>query len=129
MYSNFKEQAIECVKQTVQEDNAGNYNKAFKYFKTHLKYKKSPKIRETITQKFTEYLRRLRRSVLFSMNEVLDQLLMGMMLLLPNPKVSLKIVVMVEKAVRGGSRKCCDSVILPVKFPQFFCRLCKKLGW
>ena len=65
MYSNFKEQAIEYVKQAVQEDNAGNYNKAFplymnalEYFKTHLKYEKNPKIREAITQKFTEYLRR-----------------------------------------------------------------------
>ncbi|PIA58979.1 hypothetical protein AQUCO_00400085v1 [Aquilegia coerulea] len=65
MYSNFKEQAIEYVKQAVKEDNAGNYNKAFplymnalEYFKTHLKYEKNPKIKEAITQKFTEYLRR-----------------------------------------------------------------------
>ncbi|XP_056165650.1 protein SUPPRESSOR OF K(+) TRANSPORT GROWTH DEFECT 1-like [Syzygium oleosum] len=65
MYSNFKEQAIEYAKQAVQEDNAGNYPQAFalymnalEYFKTHLKYEKNPKIREAITQKFTEYLRR-----------------------------------------------------------------------
>ncbi|XP_023513232.1 protein SUPPRESSOR OF K(+) TRANSPORT GROWTH DEFECT 1 isoform X2 [Cucurbita pepo subsp. pepo] len=65
MYSNFKEQAIEYVKQAVHEDNAGNYAKAFplymnalEYFKTHLKYEKNPKIKEAITQKFTEYLRR-----------------------------------------------------------------------
>ncbi|KAL1201895.1 Protein SUPPRESSOR OF K(+) TRANSPORT GROWTH DEFECT 1 [Cardamine amara subsp. amara] len=65
MYSNFKEQAIEYVKQAVEEDNAGNYNKAFplymnalEYFKTHLKYEKNPKIREAITNKFTEYIRR-----------------------------------------------------------------------
>ncbi|XP_011046276.1 PREDICTED: vacuolar protein sorting-associated protein 4B-like isoform X2 [Populus euphratica] len=65
MYSNFKEQAIEYVKQAVQEDNAGNYSKAFplyknalEYFRTHLKYEKNPKIREAITQKFNEYLRR-----------------------------------------------------------------------
>ncbi|KAE9461349.1 hypothetical protein C3L33_06745, partial [Rhododendron williamsianum] len=65
MYSNFKEQAIEYVKQAVLEDNAGNYAKAFplymnalEYFKTHLKYEKNPKIKEAITQKFTEYLRR-----------------------------------------------------------------------
>ncbi|KAK4278245.1 hypothetical protein QN277_016114 [Acacia crassicarpa] len=64
MYSNFKEQAIEFVKQAMQEDNAGNHAKAFplymnalEYFKTHLKYEKNPKIKETITQKFTEYLR------------------------------------------------------------------------
>ncbi|KEH19355.1 vacuolar sorting-associated-like protein [Medicago truncatula] len=61
----FKEQAIEYVKQAVQEDNAGNYAKAFplymntlEYFKTHLKYEKNPKIREAITQKCTGYLRR-----------------------------------------------------------------------
>ncbi|KAF0905049.1 hypothetical protein E2562_000859 [Oryza meyeriana var. granulata] len=65
MYSNFKEQAIEYVKQAVQEDNAGNYVKAFplymnalEYFKTHLKYEKNPKIKEAIAAKFTEYLRR-----------------------------------------------------------------------
>ncbi|KAL6967034.1 Vacuolar protein sorting-associated protein 4B [Sarracenia purpurea var. burkii] len=65
MYSNFKEQAIEYVKQAVHEDDAGNYAKAFplymnalEYFKTHLKYEKNPKIKEAITQKFTEYLRR-----------------------------------------------------------------------
>ncbi|KAG6436401.1 hypothetical protein SASPL_101299 [Salvia splendens] len=65
MYSNFKEQAIEYVRQAVAEDNAGNYAKAFplymnalEYFRTHLKYEKNPKIKEAITQKFTEYLRR-----------------------------------------------------------------------
>ncbi|KAJ0798180.1 putative vesicle-fusing ATPase [Helianthus annuus] len=65
MYNNFKEQAVEYVKQAVQEDNTGNYAKPFplymnglEYFKTHLKYEKNPKIREAITQKFTEYLRR-----------------------------------------------------------------------
>ncbi|GKA47274.1 suppressor of K(+) transport growth defect 1-like protein [Tanacetum coccineum] len=65
MYSNFKEQAIEYAKRAVEEDNAGNYARAFplymnalEYFKTHLKYEKHPKLREAITQKFTEYLRR-----------------------------------------------------------------------
>ena len=65
MYSNFKEQAIEYIKQAVAEDNAGNYARAFplymnalEYFKTHLKYEKNPKLREAITQKFIEYLRR-----------------------------------------------------------------------
>ncbi|KAJ8557604.1 hypothetical protein K7X08_003229 [Anisodus acutangulus] len=63
--SNFKEQAVAYVKQAVEEDNAGNYAKAFslymnalEYFKTHLKYEKNPKIKEAITQKFVEYLRR-----------------------------------------------------------------------
>ncbi|XP_059307715.1 protein SUPPRESSOR OF K(+) TRANSPORT GROWTH DEFECT 1-like isoform X2 [Lycium ferocissimum] len=31
---------------------------ALEYFKTHLKYEKNPKIKEAITQKFVEYLRR-----------------------------------------------------------------------
>ncbi|XP_073040467.1 protein SUPPRESSOR OF K(+) TRANSPORT GROWTH DEFECT 1-like [Primulina eburnea] len=65
MYSNFKEQAIEYVRRAVAEDKAGNYAKAFplymnalEYFRTHLKYEKNPNIKEAITQKFTEYLRR-----------------------------------------------------------------------
>ncbi|KAF4390749.1 hypothetical protein G4B88_015639 [Cannabis sativa] len=65
MYSNFKEQAIEYVKEAVHEDNAGNYAKAFplymnalEYFRTHLKYEQNPKIRVAIQQKFTEYLNR-----------------------------------------------------------------------
>eukprot|EP00245_Coleochaete_scutata_P017285 TRINITY_DN8411_c0_g1_i1.p1 TRINITY_DN8411_c0_g1~~TRINITY_DN8411_c0_g1_i1.p1 ORF type:complete len:440 (+),score=105.66 TRINITY_DN8411_c0_g1_i1:108-1427(+) len=65
MYANFKEQAIEYVKQAVAEDNAGNYAQAFthymnalEYFKTHLKYEKNPRAKEAITAKFSEYLRR-----------------------------------------------------------------------
>ncbi|KAF3953406.1 hypothetical protein CMV_021152 [Castanea mollissima] len=65
MYSNFKEHAIEYVKQAVQEDDAGNYSKAFplymnalEYFRTHLKYEKNPKIKDAITQKCMEYLKR-----------------------------------------------------------------------
>ena len=51
MYGNFKEHAIAYVKQAVQEDDAGNYSKAFplsmnalEYFRIHLKYEKNPKI-------------------------------------------------------------------------------------
>uniref|UniRef100_A0A7N2MF88 MIT domain-containing protein n=1 Tax=Quercus lobata TaxID=97700 RepID=A0A7N2MF88_QUELO len=65
MYSNFKEHAIGYVKQAVQKDDAGNYSKAFplymnalEYFRTHLKYEKNPKIKEAITQKCMEYLKR-----------------------------------------------------------------------
>ncbi|KAJ0670689.1 putative non-specific serine/threonine protein kinase [Helianthus annuus] len=65
MYSNFNEQGMEYIKQAVQEDNAGNYCKAFplymnavEYFKTHLKYEKDPNIVEEVSQKFTKYLRR-----------------------------------------------------------------------
>ena len=65
MYSNFKEHVIEYVKQAVQKDDAGNYSKAFllymnalEYFRTHLKHEKNPKIKEAITQKCMEYLKR-----------------------------------------------------------------------
>ena len=48
----------EYVKEAVQEDNAGNYQKAFdlykialEYFSTHLKYEKNPRAKEAITAK------------------------------------------------------------------------------
>ena len=50
--------AAEYVKEAVQEDNAGNYQKAFdlykialEYFSTHLKYEKNPRAKEAITAK------------------------------------------------------------------------------
>ncbi|PON71160.1 Spastin [Parasponia andersonii] len=65
MYCNFKDHGVEYVKKAVEEDDAGNYSKAFplymnalEYFKTHLKYEKNPKIKEALTRKFVEYLRR-----------------------------------------------------------------------
>ena len=65
MYSNFKEHAIEYVKQAVQEDDARNCSKSFpldmnalEYFRTHLKYEENPKIKEAITQKCMKYLKR-----------------------------------------------------------------------
>ncbi|KAK8928425.1 hypothetical protein KSP39_PZI017609 [Platanthera zijinensis] len=80
----FKEQAIEYVKQAVQEDNVGNYVKAFPlymnaldYFKTYLKYEKNPKMKEAITQNFTEYLRRAEEIHVVLHEGGLVQLLMG----------------------------------------------------
>ncbi|WZN65423.1 AAA-ATPase [Chloropicon roscoffensis] len=65
MYTNFKDKAIEFVKEAVTEDTAGNYDKALslyinalEYFKTHLKYEKNPRAKEAITAKFEEYLKR-----------------------------------------------------------------------
>ncbi|KAI5065110.1 hypothetical protein GOP47_0019805 [Adiantum capillus-veneris] len=65
MHSNFKERAIEFAKKAVEEDDAGNYAKAFplymhamEYFKAYLKYEKYPQLKEPIAQRFTEYLRR-----------------------------------------------------------------------
>lgn len=65
MYSNFKDKAIEYVKQAVEHDNAQEYQKALEYYKialeyfsTHLKYEKNQRAREAITAKFKEYLER-----------------------------------------------------------------------
>ncbi|KAL6779965.1 VPS4 [Auxenochlorella protothecoides x Auxenochlorella symbiontica] len=65
MYSNFKEKAIELVKQATEEDNAGNYQKAFQlymasldYFTTHLKYEKNPSAKSAITVKVRDYIAR-----------------------------------------------------------------------
>ncbi|MBA0757653.1 hypothetical protein Gotri_020736 [Gossypium trilobum] len=114
MYSNFKEQAIEYVKQAVQEDNAGNYSKAFplymnalEYFKTHLKYEKNPKIREAITQKFTEYLRRAEE-----IRTVLDEGGPG-----PATNGGAAVATRPKKSAKQALQ---EAVILPVKFPQFF---------
>ncbi|XP_009148083.1 protein SUPPRESSOR OF K(+) TRANSPORT GROWTH DEFECT 1 [Brassica rapa] len=153
MYSNFKEQAIEYVKQAVQEDNAGNYNKAFplymnalEYFKTHLKYEKNPKIREAITQKFTEYLRRAEeiRAVLDEggsgpgsngdaavatkakskgkdgdgEDKEQSKLRAGLdsAIVREKPNVKWSDVAGLESAKQALQ----EAVILPVKFPQFF---------
>ena len=156
MYSNFKEQAIEYVKQAVQEDNAGNYVKAFplymnalEYFKTHLKYEKNPKIKEAITQKFTEYLRRAEE-----IRAVLDEggpgpAANGDAAVATRPKtkpkdgeggdgedseqaklrVGLNSAIIREKpnvkwndvaGLESAKQALQEAVILPVKFPQFF---------
>ncbi|KAH7658397.1 Vesicle-fusing ATPase protein [Dioscorea alata] len=135
MYSNFKEQAIEYVKQAVQEDNAGNYAKAFplymnalEYFKTHLKYEKNPKIKEAITQKFTEYLRRAEeiRAVLddggtgpaANGDAAVAKLRAGLTsaIISEKPNVKWSDVAGLESAKQALQ----EAVILPVKFPQFF---------
>ncbi|MBA0762319.1 hypothetical protein Gotri_011953 [Gossypium trilobum] len=114
MYSNFKEQAIEYVKQAVHEDNEGNYSKAFplymnalEYFKTHLKYEKNPKIREAINQRFTEYLRRAEE-----IRAVLDEGGPG-----PASNGDAAVATRPKKSAKQALQ---EAVILPVKFPQFF---------
>lgn len=151
MYSNFKEQAIDYVKQAVQEDNAGNYSKAFplymnalEYFKTHLKYEKNPKIKEAITQKFTEYLRRAEeiRAVLDDggnanagdaamktkakgkpkdgegedPEQVKLRAGLNSAIVREKPNVKWNDVAGLESAKQALQ----EAVILPVKFPQFF---------
>ncbi|MQL86607.1 hypothetical protein Taro_019142 [Colocasia esculenta] len=153
MYSNFKEQAIEYVKQAVQEDNAGNYAKAFplymnalEYFRTHLKYEKNPKVKEAITQKFTEYLRRAEE-----IRAVLDEggpgpISNGGAAVATRPKTKpkdgddggeeqsklragLNSAIIREKpnvkwndvaGLESAKQALQEAVILPVKFPQFF---------
>ncbi|URD99188.1 Vacuolar protein sorting-associated protein [Musa troglodytarum] len=155
MYSNFKEQAIEYVRQAVQEDNAGNYVKAFplymnalEYFRTHLKYEKNPKIKEAITQKFTEYLRRAEE-----IRAVLDEggsgpAANGDAAVATRPKTKpkddsggdggedqaklragLNSAIIREKpnvkwndvaGLESAKQSLQEAVILPVKFPQFF---------
>lgn len=155
MYSNFKEQAIEYVRQAVSEDNAGNYAKAFplymsalEYFKTHLKYEKNPKIKEAITNKFTEYLRRAEE-----IRAVLDEgggsgpTSNGDSAVAAKPKTKpkdgeggddgdkeklragLNSAIVREKpnvkwnevaGLESAKQALQEAVILPVKFPQFF---------
>ncbi|KAL0460063.1 UNVERIFIED_CONTAM: protein SUPPRESSOR OF K(+) TRANSPORT GROWTH DEFECT 1 [Sesamum latifolium] len=154
MYSNFKEQAIEYVRQAVAEDNAGNYARAFplymnalEYFKTHLKYEKNPKIKEAITQKFTEYLRRAEE-----IRAVLDEggsgpASNGDAAVATRPKTKpkdgnegedgdkeklragLNSAIIREKpnvkwndvaGLESAKQALQEAVILPVKFPQFF---------
>ncbi|KAK6144207.1 hypothetical protein DH2020_021027 [Rehmannia glutinosa] len=154
MYSNFKEQAIEYVRQAVAEDNSGNYAKAFplymnalEYFKTHLKYEKNPKIKEAITQKFTEYLRRAEE-----IRAVLDEggsgpTSNGDAAVATKPKTKpkdgndgedadkeklrsgLNSAIIREKpnvkwndvaGLESAKQALQEAVILPVKFPQFF---------
>lgn len=65
VYMGFKDKGIDFAKQAVTEDEAGNYEKALQlyqtsleYFKTYLKYEKNERVRESILEKFKEYLTR-----------------------------------------------------------------------
>ena len=63
VYITFKDKGIENAKNAVQEDEAGNYEKALslytsalEYLKTYLKYEKNPKAKEAITEKASQIL-------------------------------------------------------------------------
>eukprot|EP00210_Caulerpa_lentillifera_P003052 g2914.t1 len=65
MYAQFKEKGIEFIKEAVQEDESGNYQKAIdkyfdglKCFEMHLKYDKNEQTKQAIKAKFKEYLER-----------------------------------------------------------------------
>ncbi|XP_065625475.1 protein SUPPRESSOR OF K(+) TRANSPORT GROWTH DEFECT 1-like isoform X1 [Quercus suber] len=150
MYSNFKEHAIEYVKQAVQEDDAGNYSKAFpfymnalEYFRTHLKYEKNPKIKEAITQKCMEYLKTAEEIRTILDNGGSGPAPSGDATIASQPKTKSKggvgkdaedpeqaklragldSVIIKEKPKAGlesAKQALQEAVILPVKFPQFF---------
>ncbi|CAI0398259.1 unnamed protein product [Linum tenue] len=120
---------------------------ALEYFKTHLKYEKNPKIREAITQKFTEYLRRAEE-----IRTVLDEggpgpASNGDAAVATRPKTKpkdgedgedpeqtklragLNSAIIREKpnikwtdvaGLESAKQALQEAVILPVKFPQFF---------
>ncbi|KAI4347951.1 hypothetical protein L6164_008720 [Bauhinia variegata] len=123
MYCNFKENAAEYIKQAVHEDDAGNYRKALtlymsalEYLKVHLKYEKNPKIKETVTEKFIDYLRMAEeiRAILDTggsgtnlNNEAADAV-----------RVEMRETRRIQR--KQSSRLALqEAVILPVKFPQF----------
>ncbi|KAK4593218.1 hypothetical protein RGQ29_017381 [Quercus rubra] len=156
MYSNFKEHAIEYVKQAVQEDDAGNYSKAFplymnalEYFRTHLKYEKNPKIKEAITKKCMEYLKRAEEIRTILENGGSGPAPSGDATIASQPKTKSKggvgkdaedpeqaklragldSVIIREKpnvkwsdvaGLESAKQALQEAVILPVKFPQFF---------
>ncbi|KAI4347918.1 hypothetical protein L6164_008691 [Bauhinia variegata] len=117
------ENAAEYIKQAVHEDDAGNYRKALtlymsalEYLKVHLKYEKNPKIKETVTEKFIDYLRRAEeiRAILDTggsgtnlNNEAADAV-----------RVEMRETRRIQR--KQSSRLALqEAVILPVKFPQF----------
>jgi len=60
-----RDKAIAFVRDAVKEDQAGSYEQAFKlyvvalgFFGVYLKYEKNPRMKETVTQKYKEYLAR-----------------------------------------------------------------------
>ena len=151
MYSNFKEHAIEYVKQAVQEDDARNYSKAFPLYMnaTHLKYEKNPKIKEAITQKCVEYLKRAEEIRTILDNGGSGPAPSGDATIASQPKTKLKggvgkdaedqeqaklragldPVIIREKpnvkwsdvaGLESAKQALQEAVILPVKFPQFF---------
>ncbi|GAX73177.1 hypothetical protein CEUSTIGMA_g630.t1 [Chlamydomonas eustigma] len=153
IYVKFKDQGIEKATQAVQEDEAGNYDKALTlylasldYFKTYLKYEKNEKIKQTITEKFKDYLNRAEylKGVAGQDNcgaeqgqnaaaaqkvkkagtkdesddKEKDRMKAGLTgsILSEKPNVKWDDVAGLE----GAKEALKEAVILPVKFPQFF---------
>ena len=148
MDSNFKEHAIEYVKQAVQEDDARNYSKAFplymnalEYFRTHLKYEKNPKIKEAITQECMEYLKRAEEIRTILDNGGSGSAPSGDATIASQPKTKSKggvgkdaedpeqaklrasldsVIISDVAGLESAKQALQEAVILPVKFPQFF---------
>ena len=63
--ASIRDKAIAFVRDAVKEDHAGSYARAFKlylmaleHFEVYLKYEKNPRMRETVTNRYKEYLAR-----------------------------------------------------------------------
>ncbi|CAD5177791.1 unnamed protein product [Musa acuminata subsp. malaccensis] len=120
MDSNFKEQAIEYVKQAVLEDNAENYVKAFplymnalEYFRTTSSTRRTPRSRRPSPRSSPSISAALRTSAPCSTAAAPDPPPTGTR---PCPSVKWNDVAGLESAKQALQ----EAVILPVKFPQFF---------
>lgn len=98
LYCDFKEHGIQYAKEAVKEDDAGNYDKAFKlymnaldYLRYHLKYEKNPKIRDIVMEKVAQYLQRAEE-----IRAILDN---------PNLNVNVKAATQVKAKPNNGEQK------------------------
>ncbi|CAD7704373.1 unnamed protein product [Ostreobium quekettii] len=149
MYADFKGKAIEFAKVAVQEDEAGNFEKAINhylnaldYFKTHLKYEKNESSRQAITAKFKEYLARAEYLKAQLARQVAEPASAPPGDAVQKPKAkndkedekksreeNIDGAIVADKpdvkwgdvaGLEGAKEALKEAVILPVKFPQFF---------
>jgi vacuolar protein-sorting-associated protein 4 len=150
MDTSVKDKAIQCINAAVADDNAGNYEKALEmytqaleYLKVYLKYEKNPSTKQTITEKFTQYLSRaedLKKLIdttphhgqsghpiqsqktkgssqeTDAAQKALLQDHLSESIVMETPNVSWDDVAGLESAKDALK----EAVILPVKFPHFF---------
>ncbi|CAI9118480.1 OLC1v1020059C2 [Oldenlandia corymbosa var. corymbosa] len=135
MYCNFQKQAIEYGVQAVQEDNAGNYAKAFDLY--------TKALQEAVTEKFVEFLRRAEeiQAVLkdgvgggdsrqgTNQNEATAAKLEGDDQEQSKLRAGLNSAIISEKpnvhwndvaGLESAKQALQEAVILPIMFPQFF---------
>uniref|UniRef100_A0A803NW22 AAA+ ATPase domain-containing protein n=1 Tax=Cannabis sativa TaxID=3483 RepID=A0A803NW22_CANSA len=121
MYCNFKDHAVEYVKKAVEEDDAGNYSKAFplymsalEYFRTHLKKEQS----EFNGNAAVNSDRKAKPKGGDGEDPEQAKLRAGLdsVIIREKPDVKWNDVAGLESAKQALQ----EAVILPVKFPQFF---------